>query len=59
MLINTSFNTKGRPIVNLAAEALEILCAEAALDFVALEDAGGTFWLFAADGPDGPGCGSL
>jgi len=40
-LINTSFNARGRPILNTAAEALEMLqdCDE--LDFVVVEE-----WLF-------------
>ena len=44
MLINTSFNSRGKPILNSAREALELLrdCRE--LDFVLVED-----WLFAKE----------
>ena len=41
MLINTSFNTKGRPIINSAAEALRMLCALPDLDVVVIDE-----WLF-------------
>ena len=41
VLINTSFNTKGRPIVNSAAEALRMLCALPDLDAVVIDA-----WLF-------------
>ena len=46
-LINTSFNTKGKPIINSAAECLEMLDTLADLDYVLIED-----WLFRK--PDGP-----
>lgn len=38
MLINTSFNVKGKPMVNSAAVALEMLCTIEDLDFVVVED---------------------
>lgn len=41
VLINTSFNTRGRPILNTASEALELLRSCPELDFVLIED-----WLF-------------
>ena len=41
LLINTSFNTKGRPILNTASEALALLRDCEDLDFVVLEH-----WLF-------------
>ena len=41
LLVNTSFNTKGRPILNTAAEAVRLLCALPDLDYVAIEG-----WLF-------------
>ena len=41
MLINTSFNTKGKPIVNRAVEALEMLRDDAELDAVVIGE-----WLF-------------
>merc|ERR1712207_114904 len=44
-LINTSFNTKGKPIVNTVRESLEMLANQAELDYVLIED-----WLFAAPG---------
>ena len=37
VLINTSFNTKGRPILNTAAEALDLLRDSPDLDAVLLE----------------------
>merc|ERR1712187_767070 len=40
-LINTSFNTRGKPIVNTVRECLEMLDTLADLDFVLIED-----WLF-------------
>ena len=40
-LINTSFNTKGFPIVNTVRECLEMLDKLQDLDFVVIED-----WLF-------------
>ena len=40
-LINTSFNTKGKPIVNTARECLQMLDRLPDLDFVLIED-----WLF-------------
>merc|ERR1719161_2939783 len=40
-LINTSFNTRGKPIVNTITECLEMLDALPDLDFVLIED-----WLF-------------
>ena len=42
VLMNTSFNTKGRPIVNSAATALQMLREEPDLDYVLIDD-----WLFA------------
>ena len=42
MLMNTSFNTKGKPIVNRAATALRMLREEPDLDYVLIDD-----WLFA------------
>lgn len=44
VLINTSFNTRGLPILNTCAEALELLRLSADLDLVLVED-----WLFAKD----------
>ena len=44
MLINTSFNTHGRPIINRASEAVELLMStegDGELDHVVVED-----WLF-------------
>ena len=41
VLCNTSFNVKGKPIVNRAATALELLRTEAQLDYVWMEG-----WLF-------------
>ena len=41
LLINTSFNTRGRPILNTLSEALELLRSCPELDFVLVED-----WLF-------------
>merc|ERR1711972_97892 len=43
VLINTSFNTKGSPIVNSVRECLELLTTARDLDYVLIED-----WLFAA-----------
>merc|ERR1719150_2404563 len=40
-LINTSFNTKGKPIVNTVRESLQMLDSLDDLDFVLIED-----WLF-------------
>merc|ERR1712187_737834 len=40
-LINTSFNTKGKPIVNTVHECLSMLDELADLDFVVIED-----WIF-------------
>merc|ERR1719305_1681369 len=40
-LINTSFNTKGRPIVNTVRECLKMLHELPDLDYVLIED-----WLF-------------
>ena len=37
-LINTSFNTKGKPIINSAAECLEMLDTLADLDYVLIEE---------------------
>ena len=47
MLINTSFNTRGKPMVNRADRALCMLCdlAGKGLDLVVIED-----WLFTPDG---------
>jgi hypothetical protein len=44
VLINTSFNTRGLPILNTCAEALELLRSSVDLDLVLVED-----WLFAKD----------
>eukprot|EP00933_Yihiella_yeosuensis_P016348 TRINITY_DN14003_c0_g1_i1.p1 TRINITY_DN14003_c0_g1~~TRINITY_DN14003_c0_g1_i1.p1 ORF type:complete len:137 (-),score=17.98 TRINITY_DN14003_c0_g1_i1:144-554(-) len=44
-LINTSFNTKGKPIVNTVRGCLEMLEDLPDLDFVVIED-----WLFQAPG---------
>ena len=55
VLINTSFNTKGKPIVNIAAEALAMLCTLPDLTHVVVADAAGVFWLF----QEGPGCASV
>jgi len=41
VLINTSFNTHGDPLINSAEEALALLMNEADLDYVVIED-----WLF-------------
>jgi carbamoyltransferase len=41
VLINTSFNVRGRPILNRVAEALELLRTSRELDMVVIED-----WLF-------------
>ena len=38
ILINTSFNTHGKPILNSAAEALQLLRSSTDLDFVVIED---------------------
>eukprot|EP00946_MAST-07B_sp_MAST-7B-sp1_P001865 g1865.t1 len=38
ILINTSFNTHGKPILNSAREALALLRASSDLDFVVIED---------------------
>ena len=38
ILIDTSFNTHGRPILNSAAEALHLLRSSEDLDFVVIED---------------------
>ena len=38
ILINTSFNTHGKPILNSAREALRLLQASSDLDFVVIED---------------------
>jgi carbamoyltransferase len=40
-LINTSFNTRGKPIVNTLKECIEMLDQEPDLDYVLIED-----WLF-------------
>ena len=40
-LINTSFNTKGKPIVNTVRDSLKMLDELPELDFVLIED-----WLF-------------
>ena len=40
-LINTSFNTKGKPITNSVVESLEMLDNLPDLDYVLIED-----WLF-------------
>ena len=37
-LINTSFNTRGKPILNRAEEALELLLDSDDLDYVIIED---------------------
>ncbi|CAE7222655.1 unnamed protein product, partial [Symbiodinium sp. CCMP2592] len=37
-LINTSFNTRGKPIVNTVSESLEMLDTLPDLDFVLIED---------------------
>merc|ERR1712232_1457005 len=42
-LINTSFNTKGKPIVNTIQESLVMLAELPDLDYVLIED-----WLFSA-----------
>ncbi|CAE7498570.1 novN [Symbiodinium natans] len=42
-LINTSFNSRGKPIVNTVAESLQMLDELADLDYVLIED-----WLFRA-----------
>ena len=44
LLINTSFNTKGRPIINRVREGLRLLCEEP-VDFLIAEDASGDHWL--------------
>ena len=41
ILANNSFNTRGRPLVNTAQDALTILREHSELDFVLIED-----WLF-------------
>merc|ERR1712048_1245730 len=43
VLINTSFNTKGKPIVNTVRESLDMLTNLVELDYVLIED-----WLFAS-----------
>ena len=45
MLINTSFNTRGRPIIKAAAEAIGLLCEMADLDHVVIDD-----WVFGKEG---------
>jgi len=45
LLINTSFNTKGRPIINRVREGLTLMCNEPDLEFVVAEDASGDHWL--------------
>ena len=40
-LINTSFNTRGKPIVNTVRECLKMLDEQVDLDYVLIED-----WLF-------------
>ena len=46
-LINTSFNTRGKPICNTVAAALDMLDDLDDLDFVLIED-----WLFTKAGMD-------
>ena len=38
MLCNTSFNTKGKPILNRAVEAMQMLCELEDLDYVVIDD---------------------
>jgi len=45
-LINTSFNTKGKPIVNTVRECLQMLDELVDLDFLVIED-----WIFRKRGP--------
>ena len=40
-LINTSFNSKGKPIVNSVSESLQMLSEHVDLDYVLIDD-----WLF-------------
>ena len=44
VLINTSFNTHGQPLLNEAAEALRLLKVERDLDYVVIEN-----WIFSKD----------
>lgn len=38
ILCNTSFNTKGKPILNRAVEAMQMLCELEDLDYVVIDD---------------------
>ena len=55
VLINTSFNTKGRPICNLAHEAVALLCGEPDLAWLLLGGPAGDHWLFSEAGCNVPG----
>jgi predicted NodU family carbamoyl transferase len=44
VLINTSFNTHGAPLINEAREGLRLLATESDLDYVLLEN-----WLFSKE----------